>query len=148
MMNIKIEPRGQVAVEMLIIVSFLIMLLLPIIMAVFNVFSTETWKLDVEKTDAVAQTISETADRLVISGEGSISSVSIFIPSRVKKIEVKNNAIIFLIDLPELGTIDVVELLNNDINFQLVGPTKDWEEISGMQNIMLNYSDGVIYLSK
>jgi len=147
-MNIKIEPRGQVAVEMLIIVSFLIMLLLPIIMAVFNVFSTETWKLDVEKTDAVAQTISETADRLVISGEGSISSVSIFIPSRVKKIEVKNNAIIFLIDLPELGTIDVVELLNNDINFQLVGPTKDWEEISGMQNIMLNYSDGVIYLSK
>ncbi|MEM2974132.1 MAG: hypothetical protein QW112_00685, partial [Candidatus Micrarchaeia archaeon] len=62
---------GQVSLEMLIIIAFLFIALIPLIFYIYNIIAESAWKIDVQQAQSVVVKIIEYSDKLALGGENS-----------------------------------------------------------------------------
>jgi len=134
--------KGQVSLEMLLIVTFLMMTLIPLIAYMYNIFSEDIWKVDIQQAQSVVEKIAEYSDKLSMGGEGASTQFIVYFPSKVKNFTTVGRAIIISTETPSLGQIDQVAITKGSVNSSLVS----WEGIGGMQRIYMNYSHGIVYI--
>lgn len=139
------QVLGQVSLEMLLIVGFLLMIIVPIIALAYSAIYGETWRLDVKQSDTVAQSIVSAANKLEFAGEGASMQYTVYLPSRVKKVKVAaNRVLVLVVDTPHFGEIDQVAIA--DVNITLVPPV--WEDVQGTQVLLMNYSKGTVRITR
>ena len=130
--------RGQVSMESLLMVGFLLLLLIPILGYTLGMLSSESWKLDAQQANVAAKRIASIANRLSLGGEGTFSTETVFIPSSIINITTATGTIgeiTFFIDAKELGIIE--ESAIADVPLAL-NPNSNWTNIHGMNVIMMN----------
>jgi hypothetical protein len=136
---------GQAATEMLLIIGFLFLLLIPLLTYVFGILSNDSWKMDSEQARAMALRLTNVANKIALAGEGTSTAESVFVPSSVKEIQAINNTLIFKVGTKELGTID--ELAVADVPLVL-DPTNDWTQVRGNYIVYMNLTGGAVWLSR
>lgn len=132
---------GQVSLEMLLVLSFLLVFFVPLIIYVYTIANQDTYKLDLQQASAAASAITDAANRLFANGDGSITTISVYIPSRAKNVSAKGRELSITIDAPGIGEIDQVSVA--DVNLTLAG---EWQYSSGANRLLLNYSKGTVYI--
>ena len=137
--------RGQVSMESLLMIGFLLLLLIPILGYTLGMLANESWKLDVQQASVATRRITAIANRLAMGGEGTFSTETVFIPSSVTNITTQDNEITFFIDAKELGVIE--ESAIADVHLDL-NPASNWTNIHGMNVILMNVSGGRVLLTK
>ena len=142
------ETKGQISTEMLLIVALLFAFFVPLLMYVFGVLSSETWKLDVQQSAGVARNIADTASRLAVSGDGTTDTQSINIPSRVSQVCTTNNSITLITYVDQLGRIDEVGV--SDVPLALEGADQNgcWDNSGGIYRLKMVYVGGVVHISR
>jgi hypothetical protein len=136
--------RAQVSLEMLMMIIFLFITMVPLIYYMYAIFAEQAWKVDIQQANAVINKIVEYSDKLAAGGEGSVWQISLYFPSKVKNITASGGMIALSMDVPNLGIIDQVAIAKEPI--VLGGNPADWNDIGGMQLIKMNYSRGNITL--
>jgi len=137
--------RGQVSMESLLMIGFLLLLLIPILGYTLGMLANESWKLDVQQASVATRRITAIANRLAMGGEGTFSTETVFIPSSVTNIATQDNEITFFIDAKELGVIEQSAIA--DVPLYL-NPASNWTNIHGMNIILMNVSGGNVTLTK
>ena len=133
--------KGQVSLEMLLIITFLFMTLLPLVFYMYTIFTEEAWRVDIQHIQSVAVKIVEYSDKISSGGEGAAAQISLYFPSKVRNISTNNTVFSISAEVPVLGVIDQVAIAKQPL--VLLG---DWNMPSGMQRIYFNYSAGKVYL--
>lgn len=143
------ERKGQVALELLVVTSFLLIILIPTLVYILSVLSTESWKTDSQQAYSTLTKIVSVSNKLALLGEGSNSVETIYLPSSVKLLNVSasdgGREIYMRIVSGAIGTIDVVAVADIPL---VLDPSKDWTEMGGSQVIYLNVSDNTVIISK
>lgn len=134
--------KAQVSLEMLLIVTFLFVTLIPLVLYMYNIFSKESWKVDIQQSQSVIANLVDYSNKLTAGGEYASATILLYFPSKVKNLTTVGRAIIITSDIPQLGVIDQVALAKVPINATL----QDWSYITGMQQVHLNYSGGTVYI--
>ena len=137
--------KGQVALETLVVVGFLFLFLIPLVVYVSQIFSSEAWKLDSQQASAAVGRIVGVANKLSIGGEGSSSTENIFLPTSAEELVVSNKSVTVKIDAKALGIIDQTAIA--DVEIQL-NPASNWTDIGGFNLISLNYTAGKVLITK
>lgn len=146
--------RGQVSTEMLIVIAFFLLIMIPVVGIALSAAYSETWRLDVRQSDTVVKAITNAADKLKVAGEGATMQYTAYFPSRVKELKTKtspitgNNVLTVIIETPQFGDIEQVAVA--DVNITLAGNQNQWKEdnIRGVQVLSLKYSKGNVTISK
>ncbi len=149
-MNIMEKQRkGQVALELLIVTSFLLLILVPTLVYVLSVLSTESWKTDSQQAYSTLTKIVSVSNKLALLGEGSNSVETIYLPSSVKFMNVSisegESEIYLRLVSGSAGIIDIVAVADIPL---VLDSSKDWTNIRGSQIIYLNVSDNKVIISK
>lgn len=139
------SAHGQVALETLLIVSFLLVLLIPMLAYMFGSLSQSTWTLDAQQANVAAQKVVSIANSLSLGGEGSSTTETIFLPSSVVSMNVSSNEITFVLNANNLGLIDQSAIAN--VNLTL-NPSSNWSNIKGMNVMQFNLTDGTVLITK
>jgi uncharacterized protein (UPF0333 family) len=137
--------RGQVSMESLLMIGFLLLLLIPIFGYTLGMLANESWKLDVQQASVATKRITAIANRLAMGGEGTFSTETVFIPSSVTNITTQDKEITIFIDAKELGVIEQSAVA--DVPLYL-NPASNWTNIHGMNIILMNVSGGNVTLTK
>jgi uncharacterized protein (UPF0333 family) len=137
--------RGQVSMESLLMIGFLLLLLIPILGYTLGMLANESWKLDAEQASVATRRIVSIANRLAMGGEGTFSTETVFIPSSVMRIATQDNEITFFVDAKALGVVE--ESAVADVPLGL-NPDSNWTNIHGMNVILMNVSGGRVLLTK
>jgi len=136
--------RGQVSMESLLMIGFLLLLLIPILGYTLGMLANESWKLDAQQASVAVNRIASIANRLAMGGEGTFSTETVFIPSSVINITTQGKEITFFIDAKEMGTIEQSAVAE----VPLILGSGDWQNIHGMNIILMNVSGGNVTLTK
>jgi hypothetical protein len=136
---------GQVSVELLVVIAFIMMVLVPILAIGYNALYGETWRLDVSQSGNVATAIVKIANNLAITGEGSSTTFTAYLPSRIREIKSAGREITFVVDTPNLGYVDQVAVA--DVNIVL-DPAVNWESITGTFVLTLRYANGRVFITQ
>lgn len=144
-----VKRKGQVALELLVVTSFLLIILIPTLVYILSVLSTESWKTDSQQAYSTLTKIVSVSNKLALLGEGSNSVETIYLPSSVKLLNVSGSdggrEIYMRIVSGSIGAIDVVAVADIPL---VLDPAKDWTDMGGSQVIYLNVSDNKIIISK
>lgn len=143
---IGVLSKGQVSLELLLIVGFLLVIMVPIIAIAYSAIYSETWRLDVRQSDTVAKSIADAADKLELAGEGASMQYRVYLPSRVKEVKVAaGRVLVFVVETPQLGDIEQVALA--DVNITL-DPAVQWKDVQGTQVLLMSYSKGNVRITR
>ena len=132
---------GQVSLELLLIVTFMFVTLVPLIYFIYNIISEDAWKIEIQQTQTIVSKIVEYSDKLPMGGEGSTTEAMLYFPSNVINLSTYNNVVVVTTNVPRLGIIDQVALAKEP-----VVKLGNWDDIAGMQRVHFNYSHGTIYI--
>jgi len=136
--------RGQVSMESLLMIGFLLLLLIPILGYTLGMLANESWKLDAQQASVAVNRIASIANRLVMGGEGTFSTETVFIPSSVMNITTHGKEITFFIDAKEMGIIEQSAVADVPLALNLVD--SNWTNIHGMNILIMNVTrqNGII----
>jgi uncharacterized protein (UPF0333 family) len=137
--------RGQVSMESLLMIGFLLLLLIPILGYTLGMLANESWKLDAQQANVAVNRIASIANRLAMGGEGTFSTETVYIPSSVMNITTQGKEITFLIDAKEMGIIEQSAVAEVPL---YLNPASNWTNIHGMNIILMNVSGGNVTLTK
>lgn len=139
--------KGQIMLETLIIVSFLLLILIPTVIYILSVLSTESWKTDSNQAYSTLTKIVSISNKLAMLGNGSSSYESIFLPSSTQRMNVSSDGREIFITLkgPKSSDLHVVAL--SPVSIRL-NSTQDWSNIKGAQTLMFVVQDGEVIISK
>lgn len=139
--------RGQVALETLLIVSFLLLLLIPIFVYALDLLSNSSWEVGTQQANVAATRIASISNQLSLGGPGTFSTETVFIPSSVVNVYISSGReLTFVVDAGKLGHID--ESAVSEANLTL-NPASNWTAIKGVNIIMMNVTpDGSVLLTK
>jgi len=132
---------GQMSLELLLIVTFMFITLVPLVYYIYNIVSEDSWKIEIQQTQTVVGKIVEYSDKLPMGGEGSTIEATLYFPSSVVNFTTYGNVIVLTTDVPRLGIIDQVALAQEP-----VVRLGNWDDIAGMQRVHFNYSHGTVYV--
>ena len=132
--------KGQVALEMLLIIIFLFITLLPLVFYMYSILTEEAWRVDIQHIQSVAVKIVEYADKLSAGGDGATTQISLYFPSKVINVTTNGTILAISAEVPILGVIDQVAIAKQPL--VLLPDEAAWNGISGMQRIYFNYSVG------
>ncbi|VVB73383.1 Uncharacterised protein [uncultured archaeon] len=136
---------GQVSMESLLMIGFLLLLLIPVLGYTLGMLANESWKLDAQQANVAVKRIASIANRLSMGGEGTFSTETVFIPSSVRSIWTSGNEITMVVDAKALGLIEQSAVA--DVPLAL-NPDSNWTNINGMNIILMNVSGGRVLLTK
>ena len=139
------SSRGQISLESMLIVGFLLVLLIPIVAYVLGALSGDAWQLDAQQANVAATRIASIASRLAMGGPGTFSTETVFLPSSIMEVSVNGNEITFVVDAKSFGLIDEVAV--SDVPL-ILNPDSNWTRVRGMNVIMMNVTDGGVMLTK
>ena len=132
---------GQVSLELLLIVTFMFVTLVPLIYFIYNIISDDAWKIEIQQTQTIVGKIVEYSDKLPMGGEGATIEAMLYFPSGVINFTTYNHVIVVTTDIPRLGIIDQVALAKEP-----VVRLGNWDDMAGMQRVHFNYSHGTVYI--
>jgi len=136
---------GQISVELLVVIGFLMLVLIPILSIGYNAIYGETWRLDVRQSGTVATAIVTAANHLALAGEGSTTTYTVYLPSRVRELKTNNKELTITVDTPQLGLVDQVAVA--DVKLQL-DPAYNWEDTTGTYLLKLSYVNGRVFITR
>lgn len=139
--------KGQIMLETLIIVSFLLLILIPTVIYILSVLSTESWKTDSNQAYSTLTKIVSISNKLAMLGNGSSSYESIFLPSSTQRMNVSSDGREIFITLrgPKSNDLQVVVL--SPVPLRL-NSSQDWSNIRGAQSISFVVQDGEVLISR
>jgi hypothetical protein len=109
----------------------------------YNLFSKESWKVDMQQSQSVISSLVDYSNKLSVGGENASVVLMLYFPSNVKNLTTVRNAVILTSDISQLGVIDQVALAEVPVNASM----QDWSYITGMQNIHMKYCHDTVYIS-
>lgn len=139
------QGSGQVSLELLLIVTFMFVTLVPIVYFIYNLVSEDSWKIEIQQTQTIVGKITEYADKLPMGGEGSTIETTLYFPSSVVNFSTYNNVVVVTANIPALGIIDQVALAKEPI-VKLGNWGDESLPLAGMQRVHFNYSHGSVYI--
>ena len=139
--------KGQIMLEMLIIVSFLLIILIPTIIYILSVLSTESWKTDANQAYSTLTKIVSISNKLAMFGNGSTTSEHIFLPSSVKRINVSSHSSELFITLAGPKYVDMDIVVPTEVEIQL-NSSQDWTNVRGTQAFRFVVENGIVTISK
>jgi uncharacterized protein (UPF0333 family) len=107
--------RGQASVELLIILGFFMIVLIPIIIFAFNVSIKENWKISLQRDRDALTGLAKSANDLVAIGKDNSAVYTVYFSSSVKNLTSIKNVLILKEEIPEVGDIDQVVILDKEI---------------------------------
>ncbi|VVB66455.1 Uncharacterised protein [Candidatus Gugararchaeum adminiculabundum] len=87
--------RGQVALEIIVIIGFLVLLIVPTLVQIFMTFGESQEKLAVIQADQTASRLARTIEVVGASGINSSITTELVIPQLITGITVNNNELVF-----------------------------------------------------
>lgn len=144
--KIKMEVRkGQIALESLLIVGFLFVFLIPLLVYVSSILASESWKIDAEQGNVAVRRLADVASKLALSGPGSSSLETVFLPSSTSKMSVNGTVLIVTIDTRNFGPINQAAVADSRL---VLNAASDWENVRGTNIIQVENIGGQIWLTK
>ena len=136
---------GQVSLELLLIVTFMFITLVPLVYYIYNIVSEDSWKIEIQQTQTIVNKIVEYADKLPAGGEGATVEATLYFPSGVINFSTYNTVVVVTTEIPKLGAIDQVALAKEPI-VKLGNWGDESLPLAGMQRVHFNYSHGTVYV--
>jgi len=133
------EQRGQASLELLLIVGFLFITLIPLVMYMYNVLSEDVWQVDVQQSQSLVNKLAESAEKVAAGGDNATTELFLYFPTNVRNFTIFDRAIIISTEVPRLGIIDQVAVSNVPVGLSPNNPTC-WAGVGGMQRVHLIYS--------
>ncbi|MCX8202560.1 MAG: hypothetical protein N3G74_02015 [Candidatus Micrarchaeota archaeon] len=139
--------KGQIMLEMLIIVSFLLLILIPTVIYILSVLSTESWKTDSNQAYSTLTKIVSVSNKLSMLGNGSSSTETMFLPSSVQRLNTSSDGreIYIVLNGPKSMRMEVV--VPSNVPIQL-NSSHDWSNVRGAQSFIFLVQNGVVIISK
>jgi len=110
------EEKGQVSVELLIILGTFMLILLPIIIFAFSVSVKENWKISLQRDRDTLLGLAKSADQLVTIGKDNSAHYTAYFSSQAKNLTHMENILILKEEVPGIDeVIDQVVILNKGI---------------------------------
>lgn len=134
------NAKGQIAVETLLVLAFLLALLIPVVYVLYATMRAREWSADAYSAHVAVARIADAAGKLAYGGGGARIVLSIYFPPSVVALTARGQELMLVLDT-ELGRIDVAVLA--PVNVSATEPMAP----RGMQRIALNFSEGVVWLS-
>jgi len=102
------RQRGQVGIEYLILFSFVLLTLLPVIATLYNYSSHSQERLAVEQAEQTAKRIADAANTVYSLGYPSQIIRQVYVPSKIVTATVSKREIVFTVQ-GSSGNVEVVE---------------------------------------
>ena len=104
--------RGQIGIEIIGVVGFAFILLIPLFSG-FYFYSNNYWeRLGIEKADTAAGRLASAVDMVGAQGDGMLTQ-EIVVPDNVEKIEIRGNEVIFSLST-SFGTTEIVKATSHE----------------------------------
>jgi len=111
----KILRRGQIGIEYLILFSFILLTMLPIIAALYNYSSHSQERLSVEQAHQSGKRIADAANTVYSLGYPSRIIRQVYIPSNIRNATISGREIVFTVEGLS-GDVEVVESTMVDVS--------------------------------
>ncbi len=105
------DNRGQSSIEYMAAISFVLLAIASVGMYIYSDLETGNRMATASST---MQDIKKTADRVYASGPGRKETITIRVPTGVKKTEVRNGLIGMAVAIPNAGDTDNIEVVDAD----------------------------------
>lgn len=100
--------RGQVAIEYLVLMGFVMLLIAPLLIVYYN----QTTRIDIESTDAMVKRASsqivDAADTVYYLGAPSLRTITVDLPDHIESLSISGNSITLKLSLGGGGLSDQV----------------------------------------
>ena len=135
----KNKRRGQVSIEFMVVVGFMLLVLTPLIIAYYQNTQSSSNTIQSEQLDKVAREITDTAETVYYLGEPSKITIQAYIPHGVKRVTISNNEIVFKV-IRGAKTADIVSVSKVNITGS-IGTSE------GIHNIVLEAKEGYVEIN-
>ena len=89
---------GQVSIEYLLVVSFTVLLLFPMLYLFYSQSGSFEGEVIATQTEKIAQRIVDSADSVYYLGEPSQQRLTVIFPSNIKSVAISGNSVVFLVN--------------------------------------------------
>ena len=91
------KKKAQVSIEFMSIVGFMLLLLIPLIIAYYRNTQESAYTIQSEQLNKIANEITDTAESVYYLGEPSKVTIKAYIPHGVERVEISNKEVVFKI---------------------------------------------------
>ncbi len=147
--------KGQVSVELLIILGFFMIILIPLIVFAFDTLTKENWKISLQRDRDVLKGLATSANELVMIGKNNSAKYTAYFSSGVKNLTSIGNVLILKEEIPYIGEIDQVVILERNItlkHFECNGvcvlKETNTMDVKGLNVFKLTYDGKKIIITK
>lgn len=120
--------RGQISIEYLILIAFIVFIVIGILGAAFVYTSSVQDRIKFNQLANFANKIIGSAEAVFYSGEPSQATISVYLPAGVNSVEINGNEIIFTIQ-----TSSGINKVSYSSNVFLVGSITNSEGVKRIQ---------------
>lgn len=113
--KMKMRKIGQVSVEYMILVGFLVVITIPLILVYNSQYKGTNQQITSNQADQLAQKIVDTAESIYYLGEPSKTTIKVYMPNYVQNITLGNGELVFYMDIAG-GKDEVVKVSDVPIN--------------------------------
>jgi uncharacterized protein (UPF0333 family) len=100
--------KGQSSIEMLIILGFVVVILVPLIAIYYSQAKDATEQIIMHQADRIAKQVTDNAETVYYLGAPSKTTLHVYMPEKVENISIANNELVFTIRVGDL-TSEVVQ---------------------------------------
>ncbi|MFH1409418.1 MAG: hypothetical protein ABIH34_05900 [Nanoarchaeota archaeon] len=130
---------GQAAMEYLVVISFALLLIVPIVIIFFSQSEDVTEQLSMNQLREIGRKIVTTSEKVYYLGEPSQTTLKVYMPSQVEKIIIDGKTLIFNVSIAR-STSEVVFM-------STVNMTGDITPISGVRFILIKTEGGKVNIT-
>gem|GEM_PF-1220559 len=130
--------RGQATIEMLVMVGFAIVFIVPLAFLFLSASNNEIGKSSLVQAKATARSISDAAGEVYLQGAGARKEIVVNYPQGVTDVSVENRLVVLTLDTAG-GTQDIVSATFANIDGDLSG-----KRGAGLQAIRLVNENGYV----
>jgi uncharacterized protein (UPF0333 family) len=111
--------KGQVSMEYMILVGFLVVVTIPLILVYNTQYKGTSQQIISNQADQLGQKIVDTAESIYYLGQPSKTMIKVYMPQQIENITISNDEIVFRVRVSK-GVDEIVKLSSVPINGTLI----------------------------
>jgi uncharacterized protein (UPF0333 family) len=138
--KMKKNKKGQVSLEAIVIVTFVLLLMIPLLLMLLDRFFEITQKFEIIKGKILVSKITSAINNVIAMGPNSSSKIEIEIPGNIKNLTIgeKSGRIVEGIFETNFGDIEIVGITKKNVSGYInISKKKQFIEI-------IHYEDGTV----
>lgn len=109
------NKKAQTSMEYMTIIMFVTVTLIPLIILYFTQYEGTNEQIRSNQVDQVARKIIDSAESVYYLGDGSKTTIKVYMPSNIEDIKIGNNEVVFIMKTRQ-GLSEIVRSSLVDIN--------------------------------